>query len=94
MAETTVKVTDDAATVALSGEFDMAGTFTIEPALERVLQMPGLERVTLDLSAVTFIDWVGLGTAASTPGRSRAAKYMALSHDAACRQRQGLVKRS
>jgi anti-sigma B factor antagonist len=61
MAESTVTATDDTVTVALSGEFDMAGTFTVEPALERVLQMPGLDLVTLDLSAVTFIDSVGLG---------------------------------
>ena len=48
-------------TVQLSGEFDMAATFTVEPALERMLETPDLELITLDLSAVTFIDSVGLG---------------------------------
>ena len=61
MTETTITRTDAAATVALSGEFEMAATFTVEPALEQVLETPGLEAVTLDLSAVTFIDSVGLG---------------------------------
>jgi anti-anti-sigma factor len=48
-------------TVQLSGEFDMAATFTVEPALERMLERPDLDLITLDLSAVTFIDSVGLG---------------------------------
>src|SRR5215217_7277550 len=53
--------TDGAATVALSGEFEMAATFTVEPTLERLLETRDLRLVTLDLSAVTFIDSVGLG---------------------------------
>jgi anti-anti-sigma factor len=48
-------------TVRLSGEFDMAATFTVEPALERMLETHDLDLLTLDLSAVTFIDSVGLG---------------------------------
>jgi anti-anti-sigma factor len=50
-----------AATVQLSGKFDMAATFTVEPTLERMLETPDLDPITLDLSAVTFIDSVGLG---------------------------------
>jgi anti-anti-sigma factor len=46
--------------VAVSGEFEMAATFTVEPALDRVLATE-LDHVTLDLSGVTFIDSVGLG---------------------------------
>jgi anti-sigma B factor antagonist len=61
MAETEVTITNGAATATLAGEFEMAATFTIEPALERVLALPGLDQVTLDLSAVSFIDSVGLG---------------------------------
>jgi anti-sigma B factor antagonist len=61
MTETTVTLTGGAATVTLRGELEMAATFTVEPALERVLQTPELKTVTLDLSAVTFIDSVGLG---------------------------------
>jgi anti-sigma B factor antagonist len=52
--------TDGTAAVALSGEFDMAATFTVEPTLERVLETRDLRLVTLDLSAVTFIDSVGV----------------------------------
>ena len=56
-----VTVTGGVATVTLSGDLEMAATFTVEPALERVLKTPELHLVTLDLSAVTFIDSVGLG---------------------------------
>jgi len=49
------------ATAALHGEFDMAATFTVEPALERLLDEPGLEALTLDLSAVRFVDSTGIG---------------------------------
>jgi anti-anti-sigma factor len=49
------------ATVPVAGEFEMARTFKVEPELERVLERPGLERLTLDLSGTTFIDSTGLG---------------------------------
>ena len=39
----------------------MAATFTIEPALERIVRTAELDLVTLDLAAATFIDSVGLG---------------------------------
>ena len=48
-------------TVALRGEFDMTATFTVEPALERLLDTPGLGAITLDLSALRFIDSTGIG---------------------------------
>ena len=58
----TVTLSDDGAlTVAIEGEFDMATTFSVEPALEQALETPGLRRVTLDLSGLTFIDSVGIG---------------------------------
>jgi anti-sigma B factor antagonist len=47
--------------VAVSGAFEMAATFTVEPALDLVLATRELGLVTLDLSEVTFIDSVGLG---------------------------------
>ena len=49
------------ATARLRGEFDMAATFTVEPALERLLDEPGLEAVRLDLSALRFVDSTGIG---------------------------------
>jgi anti-anti-sigma factor len=49
------------ATAALVGEFDMAATFTIEPALERLLARPELRALTLDLRALRFIDSTGVG---------------------------------
>ena len=58
-----VDVTVDGADAraALSGEFDMNATFTVEPALERVLDEPGLERLVVDLSGLSFIDSTGMG---------------------------------
>lgn len=67
-------IADGAAAVALSGEFDMAATFTVEPALERVLETPDLRRVTLDLSAVTFVDSVGLGVVLRFAGELEARR--------------------
>ena len=61
MEQPTVTIIDNAATVRLSGEFAMEATFTIEPALERVLTLPSIDRVLLDLSALSFIDSVGMG---------------------------------
>ena len=59
----TVTLSDDGVlTVAIDGEFDMAATFAVEPALEQALETPGLRRCTLDLSALTFIDSTGIGT--------------------------------
>ena len=58
----TVTLSDDGElTVAIDGEFDMAATFAVEPALEQALEAPGLRRVTLDLSGLSFIDSVGIG---------------------------------
>ena len=48
-------------TAALRGEFDMAATFTVEPALEEAVAANGLEALTLDLGHVTFIDSTGVG---------------------------------
>jgi stage II sporulation protein AA (anti-sigma F factor antagonist) len=58
-----VEITVDGpeARAALAGEFDMNATFTVEPALEAVLDEPGLERLDVDLSGLTFIDSTGMG---------------------------------
>ena len=57
------ELTRDGGTVIaeVSGEFDMAATFQVEPALERALDAPDVDRFTLDLSRLTFIDSTGLG---------------------------------
>jgi anti-anti-sigma factor len=64
---------DGEVTVPVVGEFEMATTFTVEPALERAMDLPGLRRLTLDLSDVTFLDSTGLGVvlrlASDLPGR-------------------------
>ena len=40
----------EGATAAVRGEFDMAATFTIEPALERVLVEPGDRGIELTIA--------------------------------------------
>jgi anti-anti-sigma factor len=51
----------DAVVATLSGDFDMAATFIVEPALERALETPGLRRISLDLQQLQFVDSTGLG---------------------------------
>jgi len=58
---TVTRSDDGMLTVAIDGEFDMAATFAVEPALEQALEVPGLRRLTLDLSGLSFIDSVGIG---------------------------------
>ena len=76
MAETrspTVTVTAGRSpTAAVHGEFEMAATFTIEPALERIARTPELDLVTLDLAGTTFIDSVGLGVVIRLAGELEA----------------------
>ena len=51
----------DTILATLAGDFDMQATFTVEPALERALQTPGLRRIDLDLHRLQFIDSTGIG---------------------------------
>jgi anti-anti-sigma factor len=61
------------ATVSVHGDFDMAGAFTIEPALEAALREPGLRAITLDLSASSFIDSTGLSVIVELAAEARAS---------------------
>jgi anti-anti-sigma factor len=54
-------VEDGRATAALSGDFDMAATFTVEPRFERLLAEPELDALRIDLSRLEFIDSTGIG---------------------------------
>ncbi len=56
-----VTVNGDRARAELAGDFDMAATFTVEPALEQALEEPGVSALTLDLSGLRFIDSTGIG---------------------------------
>jgi anti-sigma B factor antagonist len=65
----TVTLSDEGElTVAIDGEFDMAATFAVEPALERALETPGLRSFTLDLSGLSFIDSTGIGVVLQLTG--------------------------
>jgi anti-anti-sigma factor len=61
-----------AARAALAGDFDMNATFTVEPALERALDDPALERLTIDLSNLSFIDSIGIGVLVRVQGEAAA----------------------
>jgi anti-sigma B factor antagonist len=58
-----VSVTVDGPTARahLAGDFDMAATFTVEPALEQVLDRAGVNALEVDLSGLRFIDSTGIG---------------------------------
>jgi anti-sigma B factor antagonist len=56
----------------LSGEFDMNATFTVEPALERLVEEPGVEKVVVDLSNLSFIDSTGMGVLLRLQGEATA----------------------
>jgi anti-anti-sigma factor len=61
------------ARAALRGEFDMNATFSVEPALERLLDdPPPPERLTIDLGGLTFIDSTGMGVLLRVQGEASA----------------------
>ena len=56
-----VHLDGDTTRAAVIGDFDMQATFTVEPALERALDRPGLGALEIDLSHLGFIDSMGIG---------------------------------
>ncbi len=56
--------------LSLAGEFDRAGTGRLERAFEEALEAP-IERVVLDLGAVTFLDLEAIKTLLKTHARAR-----------------------
>ncbi len=72
-----LEIDKDAGTLAVSGEWDMATTFAVEPALERAVDDPRLNHLTLDLTDTTSIGVEGalsLPVSAPVP-KEYAAKY-------------------
>jgi len=61
------------ARVALSGDLDMAATFTVEGEIDRLLERDRVERLVLDLRAVRFLDSTGLRLLVQTDVRARDA---------------------
>ena len=55
----------------VSGDFDMQATFTIEPALERVLVEPGVRALVIDLSGLRFVDSTGIGVLIRIEGEAK-----------------------
>jgi anti-sigma B factor antagonist len=57
------------AEVVLDGDLDMAASFKLEPAIERVVSRNDVDELILDLGGVNFIDSAGLGTLLSAHER-------------------------
>jgi anti-anti-sigma factor len=53
--------THEACVIRLQGELDTAACPALEQTVARVLETPGLQRLVLDLSAVSAVDTAGLG---------------------------------
>jgi|SRR5579871_1275757 len=68
-ADVTVEVSGDTATLAISGEVDIASA----PGLRDQLQRLNARNVVVDLSGVTFIDSTGLGVLVAALKRAREA---------------------
>jgi anti-sigma B factor antagonist len=60
------------ACLAISGEIDMSNCDRLHTLLVAILDEPGLERVELDLAALTFIDSRGVGVLVSAQRRAQA----------------------
>ena len=56
-----VQVEGSRVKAAVSGDFDMQATFSVEPALEDALDRPDLDALEIDLSRLRFIDSTGIG---------------------------------
>jgi anti-sigma B factor antagonist len=52
---------EDSLELALTGDLDMAATFKLEPAVDRLLAEHEIRRLALDLRDVRFMDSTGLG---------------------------------
>ena len=63
------------ARVALSGELDMAATFTLEQELDRLIDRERVRRLVLDLRDLTFVDSTGLRLLVQTDARAREGDF-------------------
>jgi anti-anti-sigma factor len=62
---------DDACVgVAVSGDFDMAATFKLEPEVDRLLAATRPRRLVVDLAEAGFIDSAGVGALLSIRERT------------------------
>ena len=61
--------TDDTVVVTLTGQFDMAATFTLEPELERLTRETATSALVVDMDRVEFIDSSALGLVLATQQR-------------------------
>jgi anti-sigma B factor antagonist len=62
---------EDSLELVITGDLDMAATFKLEPAVERLLAEQDVRRLTLDLRDVRFMDSTGLGALLAIRDRTR-----------------------
>jgi anti-sigma B factor antagonist len=61
--------TGDTVVVRLAGQLDMAATFTLEPALERLTRDRAARALVVDMAGVEFMDSSALGLLLTTQQR-------------------------
>ena len=48
------------AELALNGDLDMAAAFRLEPEIDRLMALPGIDALVLDVGGIEFVDSTGL----------------------------------
>ena len=70
-----LRVEDRDADLKIYGEFDMTGVLRVEPELTAMLEAEELDRLTLDLSGLRFVDSTGLGVIIDLDQRARRGDF-------------------
>ena len=60
----------DVICLGVSGDVDMASSAALDTAIQEALTAPGVKRVLIDLSKVTFLDSMGINTLVQTHRRA------------------------
>src|SRR5688572_23474866 len=66
-----IDVRGHTATVRFTGEIDMATSALMRDSLEAALELPGIRRIDVDLSAVAFMDSTGISVLLAVQRMSR-----------------------
>ncbi|WP_051323842.1 STAS domain-containing protein [Candidatus Solirubrobacter pratensis] len=53
-------VREGAVDVVIAGDLDMAAAFRLEPEIDRLIALPGIDALVLDVGGIEFVDSTGL----------------------------------